>query len=107
MADNETCAVAKPVPPSDIVCVAPATFRLLSAKTALPEMLPAASGLKSKAMVQLVPPYSSKDSPELAVVCRQVEEASHRKLPDTLGLEPVVGRGKFRMALPILLTVTV
>ena len=97
---------ATPVPLNEIVCVAPAAFRLLSDNTALPEMLPTASGLKSKAMVQLDPPSSSKDSPELAVVCRQVEEGSHRKLGDTLGLSPVVGSGKFRMTLPILLTVT-
>jgi hypothetical protein len=58
VADNETIGPARPFPISWIACEAPATFRLLSVHWPKPLMLPAAVGLKSNAMVQLVPAAS-------------------------------------------------
>src|ERR1700677_1113628 len=99
------CEASKPV--SWIPCTAPVTFRLLSVNSTSPLKLPFMVGSKSNAMVQLVPPASSKAADELAVVCLQVEDGAQSKLADTLGFSPVAGKGNMRAALPTFSTVTV
>jgi hypothetical protein len=99
--------VKVPVPVSLIDSVLLGTFRSLFVRTARLLKEPVAVGLKSNAMVQLVPPAIAKAWEEDGVVCKHVEELSQAKFAGTLGLVPDTGNGKVRVALPSLLTVTV
>jgi hypothetical protein len=70
-------------------------------------MVPSVVGLKSMAALQLAPAVRVYAVDELVLVCVQVEALSQPKFAATLGLYPVMGSGKVRVALPLLATVTV
>ena len=97
---------AVPAPFNKIVCVAPATFRLLSVATSLPLSGPSASGVKLIEPVQDAP-AASVAALEPVVSCGQVEPAPIVKPAVMLGLLPLPGTAKVRLALPALIIATV
>jgi hypothetical protein len=95
-----------PVPLSPMLCVtAGLAFRLLSVRTADPEINPVVVGMKSTARLQL-PPAASVPAEDEVRTSGQVVDESRVKLAETLGFVPVPGTGKVSGALPILRTVT-
>jgi len=98
-----------PVPPSVIVCVEAATFRLLSVSTSEPVRLPVVAGVKLMGRMQVV--FAASDPADEEVVTRGQAVlpvlVRLKLVPERFGSLPVPGMGSVSAAVPMFSSVTV
>ena len=107
--EGNACVV---VPLTSMVCTeypGPTELRALSVRVNEPLRLPGADGVKLMGKVQEAPGASVPADVELALTRGHVPALllSSEKFAAMLGLLPVAGTGKLRVALPMFSTVTV
>ena len=96
---------ASPVPVRGTLCVVVVAVSELSVAVSEPEMLPPTVGVKL--MNSLHVPGASVPAPPPEATCGQVEVPLSVKFVEMLGLVPMLGAGKVRLALPTFCSSTV